>query len=1044
MSDIKISALPSAGSLTGAEAVPIVQGGVTKQVTLSAIAALTDLSNVVKKDGSSGDFTLANHSISGINTLISNGVSSGQLLDHNSRTKVDWENGVLYNYQSLSVKPKLDWTLSDGITVYNNSGHKGNFDLSALTVDRTIAFQNKTYIGVADLADITAAAVSPLTTKGDIWVRNGSVDTRLPVGTDGYVLTADSAQSSGVKWAAVSAGSSTLATLTDVNLTTPANGDLLKYDSGTSKWINFSPSYLTANQTITLSGDVTGSGTTAITITVSGSIVKNVVLNTPNVIFSTPVTFTTSGNTATGSLTLNTQTANTVLAGPTSGAASTPTFRALVASDIPSLNYQSPLTGSGIVKSTSGAISYVTGTSSQFVKADGSLDSNTYLTSVTTDATPTNGSANPVQSGGVYTALQTKLSDNRINNMVYDSLFQSSIDQNGNTIQGSKFFWWDETIVGLGTVKRQIANTLSQGTKSGVIKIDTSTTGATTQIAQTLWYHDYPELDFFADKLSFSVWVKQTVASSGKLIVQFLDRNLSVGVNLSSGVSQFSVTANTTTGAWQQLKIENITMPYKTALGENTGNLSNTPFEGSIAVRIVLQTLTNNSTVEFSEPMVNIGSTALPFQPRAMDWSVYGGMEDFAYKLWRKQNISMDNYGDSISVGPITSLSDQTSQPNFFGLFAQFLASKFGVTVTTRNCSANGQAPPNAFLNFYRNTILNNSDLVIFSHGRNITNTSYSGTVADNLPLLEGMIRKYKNAVPKGNYVMTLPFYKRLDSGGLTEANYSQYNADRQLLAAFKGFNSMYGGANVYSQEKIRILGEKGLWWPVFAITSSSGETTHPYTVGHNYYYNELKHILYGSYLNSSKPRVYVTPSVTQETIAPNTEKATILFPSQFTVPGSYQDGSSSLSVTVNAVVGTWTDDTNIDSTQLSTNKKFIGAGALANLYGFGQYELPKVSGVQNDYVDISWAGKYFMIWFNHCNNRGNALITINGTAYTFSTNDPFAEVAKHLYPTFTNCITGANPSSLSALPSGTNTIRIQQKDTGTNTQIAIVAIALF
>lgn len=46
---------------------------------------------------------------------------------------------------------------------------------------------------------------SPLTTKGDLWVYDTS-DNRLPVGSNGYILTADSAQSAGVKWAAASGG----------------------------------------------------------------------------------------------------------------------------------------------------------------------------------------------------------------------------------------------------------------------------------------------------------------------------------------------------------------------------------------------------------------------------------------------------------------------------------------------------------------------------------------------------------------------------------------------------------------------------------------------------------------------------------------------------------------------------------------------------------------------------------------------------------------------------------------------------------------------
>ncbi len=65
--------------------------------------------------------------------------------------------------------------------------------------------------------------------------------------------------------------------------------------------------------------------------------VGSITLNTPSSVFSNPINFSVTAGAATGTLSLNTQVAGTVFAGPANGIAATPTFRALVASDIPSL-----------------------------------------------------------------------------------------------------------------------------------------------------------------------------------------------------------------------------------------------------------------------------------------------------------------------------------------------------------------------------------------------------------------------------------------------------------------------------------------------------------------------------------------------------------------------------------------------------------------------------------------------------------------------------------------------------------------------------------
>jgi len=71
-------------------------------------------------------------------------------------------------------------------------------------------------------------ALAPTTTKGDLVVYNSTDNVRLPVGTDTFVLTADSTQATGVKWAS-GGGSVTIA-----NDTTTATNEYPLFAAATS------------------------------------------------------------------------------------------------------------------------------------------------------------------------------------------------------------------------------------------------------------------------------------------------------------------------------------------------------------------------------------------------------------------------------------------------------------------------------------------------------------------------------------------------------------------------------------------------------------------------------------------------------------------------------------------------------------------------------------------------------------------------------------------------------------------------------------------
>lgn len=108
-----------------------------------------------------------------------------------------------------------------------------------------------TVAGTTTISETTVTS-SPLTTKGDIWGYS-TVNARIPVGTNNQVLTADSAQTLGVKWAAPASSGITPPG------TTTVTGAVVTYGDTTGNIANTTPSTITALTnilTIPLAGSI--------------------------------------------------------------------------------------------------------------------------------------------------------------------------------------------------------------------------------------------------------------------------------------------------------------------------------------------------------------------------------------------------------------------------------------------------------------------------------------------------------------------------------------------------------------------------------------------------------------------------------------------------------------------------------------------------------------------------------------------------------------------------------------------------------------------
>lgn len=108
-----------------------------------------------------------------------------------------------------------------------------------------------------------------------------------------------------------------------------------------------------STKTIQEAVDITPVTSAAVVSALGYTPLSNVAITTENVIFTTPVSNSTAGSVETLAMALKTQTANFVLAGrPAAGTAIAPTFRALVAADLPA----STLTNTHIFVGSAGGV----------------------------------------------------------------------------------------------------------------------------------------------------------------------------------------------------------------------------------------------------------------------------------------------------------------------------------------------------------------------------------------------------------------------------------------------------------------------------------------------------------------------------------------------------------------------------------------------------------------------------------------------------------------------------------------------------------------
>jgi hypothetical protein len=259
--DMSASGAESGGSITTAAGGGSINTAGTGSIQLGVTGTRTTVAGAASSDwtltlptgaGSNGQALTTNGSgttswttVSGTGTVTSVAISGTDGIEVDSGSPITSAGTIQLGVNAATMKTTLDLAGSNSGDV-TLAGTPDYITISGQTITRNAIDLASDITGTLPIANggtgqTTAVAafdaLAPTTTKGDLIVHNGSDNVRVPVGgTNGHVLTVDSAEATGVKWAAGGGGGLTniTETLHTASPNNTVNAEQLEVTGGTT------------------------------------------------------------------------------------------------------------------------------------------------------------------------------------------------------------------------------------------------------------------------------------------------------------------------------------------------------------------------------------------------------------------------------------------------------------------------------------------------------------------------------------------------------------------------------------------------------------------------------------------------------------------------------------------------------------------------------------------------------------------------------------------------------------------------------------------